>query len=165
MDRHSKRSARVVPGLQSGSGPRRAPPGEVTCPARRTGRRKLPGACAVLAATLVVLPLEVALGRDGESKGEKARKGVYLIAPGDTIAIFVAERNDLSTQVRIPLEGSVILPGVGAIEAVGRSVEELSIEIARWLRTEARLVDPRVAVSVVAYGSRRAFVYGSVERS
>jgi polysaccharide export outer membrane protein len=90
---------------------------------------------------------------------------VYLISPGDTISIFVAERSDLSTRVRVPLEGRIIIPGAGAVRAAGRSVEELSLEIARALVVEERLVKPRVAVSVVNYGSRRAFVYGAVASS
>jgi protein involved in polysaccharide export with SLBB domain len=100
-----------------------------------------------------------------EGGGRAAEERVYMIAPGDTVGIFVAERPDLSTQVRIPLEGRIIIPGAGAIRAAGRGVEELSLEIARLLEVEARLVKPRVAVSVVAYGSRLAFVYGAVMKA
>ncbi len=109
---------------------------------------------------------------DGESatpKGAAEPKPftgeVYRLSPGDTILIFVAERPDLSTRVRIPLEGTIILPGAGSIEAAGHGVEELSSRIARRLQTEARLVDPRVAVSVVEYRPRRAFVYGEVTQA
>ncbi len=100
---------------------------------------------------------------DEERRLDEVR--VYLISPGDTITVFVAERPDLSTQVRVPLEGRIIIPGAGAVTAAGRGVEELSLEIARRLEVEARLVKPRVAVSVVSYGSRRAFVYGAVVRA
>ncbi|MHC5056664.1 MAG: polysaccharide biosynthesis/export family protein [Planctomycetota bacterium] len=100
---------------------------------------------------------------DPERRVDEER--VYLISPGDTIDVFVAERPDLSTQVRIPLEGRIIIPGAGAVRAAGRGVEELSLEIARRLEIEARLVKPRVAVSVVSYGSRRAFVYGAVVKA
>lgn len=101
-------------------------------------------------------------GRRADDGRPADTERVYHILPGDTIRIFVAERPDLSTQVRIPLEGRIIIPGAGALRAAGRGVEELSLEIARRLEVEARLVKPRVAVSVVAYGSRRAFVYGAV---
>jgi len=96
----------------------------------------------------------------GGAAGEEPR--VYLISSGDTIDVFVAERPDLSTRVRIPLEGRIIIPGAGAVTAAGRGVEELSLEIARLLEVEARLVKPRVAVSVAGYGSRRAYVHGAV---
>jgi polysaccharide export outer membrane protein len=89
---------------------------------------------------------------------------VYRITPGDTVSILVSERPDLSFQVKVPLEGNIILPGAGIVSATGRGVEELSRDITRKLTAEARLIEPRVAVSVVAYGFRRAFVYGAVER-
>ncbi len=101
---------------------------------------------------------------DGET-GEVATRRVYRLSPGDKISIFVAERPDLSAEVRIPLEGTVVLPGAGTSEVAGRGVEELSGDIAERLRVEARLVDPLVAVSVVEYRSRRAFVYGEVARA
>jgi len=98
----------------------------------------------------------------GDETPAVKKRRVYTILPGDTIDVYVAERPDLSTRVRIPLEGRIIIPGAGAVTAAGRGVEELSLEIARLLEVEARLVRPRVAVSVASYGSRRAFVYGAV---
>ncbi len=86
----------------------------------------------------------------------------YRIAAGDTISIFVAERPDLSVNVLVPIEGRTIIPGAGAVDVSGRSVEEISAAIGMLLRARARLVAPRVAVSLISYGSRRAFVYGEV---
>jgi polysaccharide export outer membrane protein len=117
---------------------------------------------------LLLLMVSLPAGGEEPPAGEEVRadeEDVYLITPGDTISIFVAERSDLSTQVRIPLEGRIIIPGAGTIRAAGRGVEELSLEITRCLVVEGRLVRPRVAVSVVSYGSRRAFVHGAVAES
>jgi len=98
----------------------------------------------------------------GDASQEEPR--VYRIAPGDTVSIFVAERNDLSFQVRVPTEGNVILPGAGVVRAADLSAEELARAVASRLVAEAKLVEPRVSVSVVAYGARKAFVHGAVER-
>lgn len=64
--------------------------------------------------------------------------------------------------MRVPPEGVAVLPGTGGIRAAGRGVEELSREIALRLEEEERLIEPRVVVSVVSYGSRRAFLYGAI---
>ena len=56
----------------------------------------------------------------GEQRVDDAER-VYLISPGDTIDVFVAERPDLSTRVRIPLEGRIIIPGAGAVSFKGQT--------------------------------------------
>jgi len=106
----------------------------------------------------------VLAARAGAQEGPDGRPEAYRIAAGDTISIFVAERPDLSARMLVPNEGRIVIPGGEAIEVLGLSVEEVSEAVAEALRTGARLVDPRVSVSLVAYGSRRAFVYGEVNQ-
>jgi polysaccharide export outer membrane protein len=119
----------------------------------------------LVAALVAAFLAESAVCQDvaGESTGEKTRE-YYRIAPGDMIQIVVAERPDLTVQIRVPLEGRVMLPVTGSVEVVGRGVEELAADIAHRLETDARLVDARVAVSIVAYGVRRVYLGGSVGR-
>ena len=88
--------------------------------------------------------------------------GTSTIMPGDTISISVLQRPDLSREVRVPRGGKVMLPGAGAVRVAGRGVEDLSCKVAQLLETKERLLDPRVIVSVVAHGVRRAFVDGAV---
>ena len=114
----------------------------------------VPGLLAAAAAGALEQPEPPAPGR-----------GVYLIFPGDRLAISVAGRPDLSCEVNVPREGKVMLPGAGVVRAGGRGIEELSAEIARLLDARERLLDARVLVSVVSYGVRRAFVYGAVAQA
>ena len=71
----------------------------------------------------------------------------------------------MSFQVRIPPEGSVMLPGAGTVQVAGMTLQELSVEITRRLETDERLINPRVAVSIVSYSPKRAFIYGAVARA
>jgi polysaccharide export outer membrane protein len=86
----------------------------------------------------------------------------YVVSTGDTIAVTVVGRDDLSAEVRIPRGGAVILPGVGLVRVTGLSVEELSAKLVGLLEARERLRGPRVLVSVVAYAPKQAFVYGAV---
>ena len=118
---------------------------------------RLPARLSLAATACVLLSLSA---RGAETPTPR----VHRITPGDTVSILVSERPDLSFQVKVPLEGNIVLPGAGTVTAAGLGVEELSARITQKLKAEAKLVEPRVAVSVVAYGVRRAFVYGEVER-
>lgn len=100
----------------------------------------------------------------GKAAGEPAAREYYRITPGDTIRIIVAERPDLTLQIRVPLEGRIMLPVMGSVEVTGRGVEALAADIARRLETDARLIDARVAVSIVSFGVRRVYLGGSVGR-
>ncbi len=118
----------------------------------------------MLTATFVVaLFAETALCRE-EDAPEARAEDFYRVRPGDTIRIIVAERPDLTLQMRVPLEGRIMLPVMGSVSVVGRGVEALAADIARRLETDAKLVDARVAVSVVDYGVRRVYLGGSVGR-
>jgi polysaccharide export outer membrane protein len=98
------------------------------------------------------------------ARGE-ATRGVYAVAPGDTIAVSVLGREDLSCQVRVPREGNVMLPGAGVVRVTGQGVEDLSARVAALLEANERLLKARVVVSVISYGVRRAFVYGAASEA
>jgi polysaccharide export outer membrane protein len=102
----------------------------------------------------------VRAGEPGSAPASLSAEEVYRIAPGDTIAVTVLQRVDLSTQVLVPREGTVVLPGAGAVQAAGRGVEEFARDVAELLAARERLREARVVVSIVAYGSRKAFVFG-----
>lgn len=127
-------------------------------------------AVALAAALSVTLLAQSAVGQEraggakGEERGEPAAEDYYRIRPGDMIRIIVAERPDLTLQIRVPLEGRIMLPVTGSVEVTDRGVEEVAKDIAHRLETEARLVDARVAVSIVDYGVRRIYLGGSVSR-
>lgn len=142
---------------------------EVTPCCSNGAKRPLPAGAgggvrgAVTALALGAL-LAASPGRAGEAETPPApevERDVYSIAPGDTIAVTVFERGDLSAQALVPREGTVVLPGAGVVQVAGRGVEELSRDVARLLGARERLRDARVVVSIVSYGARKAFVYGA----
>jgi protein involved in polysaccharide export with SLBB domain len=131
---------------------------------RVVGRRRNETCFAARGTRCVAASIVLAVCALAARAEDESARLVYRISPGDTVSIMVSERPDLSFQVRVPLEGDIVLPGAGTVSAAGLSVEELSHSITSRLKAEAKLVEPRVAVSVVAYGVRRAFVHGAVER-
>lgn len=112
-------------------------------------------------AWLVLSGLLVAAASSAGEGAEPAFE-IYTVMPGDTISVSVFGREDLSCEVRVPREGRVMLPGAGTVHVAGQGVEELSRKIALALEATERLLEARVAVSVVSYGVRRAFVSGAV---
>ncbi|MHC5055928.1 MAG: polysaccharide biosynthesis/export family protein [Planctomycetota bacterium] len=116
---------------------------------------------AALACGAVLAALGARAGEPEALPAPPRQRDVYRIAPGDTIAVTVIERADLSTQVLVPREGTVVLPGAGVVQASGSGVEDLARDVAALLAARERLRDARVVVSIVAYGSRKAFIFGS----
>jgi len=117
-----------------------------------------------LALPLALLAVSIApraVAQEDERPDPEAMR--YVVSTGDTIAVTVIGRDDLSAEVRIPRGGTVILPGAGLVRVTGLSVEQLSKKLAGLLETRERLRDPRVLVSVVAYAPKHAFVYGAVK--
>ena len=86
---------------------------------------------------------------------------VYLIGPGDVLAIQVWMRPDVSVpKVVVAPDGSVPVPRVGYVHAGGCTVQALSREIQEKLRP---FYDkPEVLVNVVEYQNNKAFVLGRV---
>lgn len=104
-----------------------------------------------------VLLLLAAAAGEGEN--------VYRIAPGDVLSVIVAGRADLSFHARVLTEGEIVLPGCSPLKAAGLRVVELSRLVQEKLETEAHVARARVAVSLVSYGPRKAFIYGEVRYS
>jgi polysaccharide export outer membrane protein len=74
----------------------------------------------------------------------------------------VSGRADLSCEIGVPRGGRIVLPGAGAVRIAGRSVEELSQEIATLLEAREFLTDARVVVTVASRGIRKTFISGAV---
>jgi polysaccharide export outer membrane protein len=85
----------------------------------------------------------------------------YVIGPDDVIAVNVFQVPDLSGTVQVDTEGNVLLPLIGSVPAAGRTVGQLSQQIAaaygsRYVR------DPKVTVSVKSSESLKVTVDGAV---
>lgn len=85
----------------------------------------------------------------------------YVIGPDDTIAIDVFGVPALSGTVAVDSEGQVLLPLLGEVPAAGRSVGQLSKQLATaYGSTYVR--DPKVTVSVKESASQKVTVDGAV---
>lgn len=85
----------------------------------------------------------------------------YVIGPDDVIGVTVFQVPDLSGTVQVDSDGNVLLPLVGSMPAAGRTVGQLSQQIAaaygsRYVR------DPKVTVSVKNSDSLKVTVDGAV---
>lgn len=87
----------------------------------------------------------------------------YRIGPSDLLSVSVFQVEDLDREVRVNNAGQVTLPLVGAIDAAGRTVDQLEQDIAARY-AERFLQDPQVTVFVQEFASQRVTVGGSVEK-
>jgi len=85
----------------------------------------------------------------------------YVIGPDDVIAIAVFQVPDLSSTVQVDSEGNVLLPLLGSVPAAGRTVSQLSKQVAAAYG-ERYVRDPKVTVSVKRSESQKITVGGAV---
>jgi len=85
----------------------------------------------------------------------------YRIGPQDTLVIDVFQVDDLSRTVRVENNGTVLLPLIGQVTAVGRTSKQLSDEIATELGKNY-MKDPLVTVTVKESTNLRVTIDGAV---
>ncbi len=101
--------------------------------------------------------------------GEKAALPTNVPAPdpllvaGDLLHVSVFRQPDLELEVRIPQEGTVSYPLIGAVQAAGRTAGQVERTIKERLAQDF-LQDPQVTVTVKEYAKRRVFVIGGVTK-
>lgn len=86
----------------------------------------------------------------------------YKIGPLDKLNITVFQVKDLSLEeVQVDASGRILFPLIGAVQAAGRTPNELSADIAQRLG-ERYLVSPQVSVVVSESVSQKVTVEGAV---
>lgn len=99
----------------------------------------------------------------GQWQTQAATDNTYMLWSGDTLDISVTTAPELSRQaVIIGPDGRVQMPLIGAVQAAGRTVEDLQATISEGLSSELR--DPRVFVAATNFGSQQVFVNGQVNQ-
>lgn len=93
---------------------------------------------------LTVLPATELPPPEGVNPETGAR--VFRVGPFDKLVISVFGLPELGQTVQVDAAGRIALPLVGAVDAAGRTPDEISTEIARRLATYVR--DPQVAVNL-----------------
>lgn len=87
----------------------------------------------------------------------------YKIGPQDVLDISVFKVPELSRTVQVADLGTVNLPLVGEVDAVGRTAQELEQDLAKKLGAKY-LQKPQVTVYVKEFNSQRVTIEGSVKK-
>ena len=86
-----------------------------------------------------------------------------LLLAGDLLTINVFRQPDLQLEVRIPQDGRISFPLIGAVEAAGRTQAELEGSIRTKLEKDF-IREPSVSVTVKEFAKRRVYVVGGVSK-
>ena len=139
----------VSSGVQSG----------LTAQEHKTGALAPPGEDNKAQATPQHLPRAAEVFAAAGTPGSAA----YKIGPQDVLEISVFKVPDLSRSVQVADVGTVNLPLVGEVQAVGRTARELELDLAKKLGAKY-LQSPQVTVYVKEFNSRRVTIDGSVKK-
>jgi polysaccharide export outer membrane protein len=86
----------------------------------------------------------------------------YEVQPSDVLQVSVWKEPDLTQQVIVRPDGAFSFPIVGEVNAVGKTVEELRLELVQALR---RIIpDVVVTVSVIEIKGNKVYVIGQVNQ-
>ena len=89
----------------------------------------------------------------------QALQEAYRLDAGDRVRVTVFEQEGLTNTYAVDQSGHIAFPLVGQVEARGRTVQELEVQIAQHLRS-GFIRDPDVSVEVDRY--RPVFMMGEV---
>ncbi len=88
--------------------------------------------------------------------------GPYKIGRDDVLDVLVWKQEQLSGQIRVASDGTIMLPLIGQVKAAGLTTTELQTDLATRM---ARFVhDPKVTVRVFDPASRVFYVLGEVSK-
>jgi protein involved in polysaccharide export with SLBB domain len=85
----------------------------------------------------------------------------YILSPTDQVAIEVFGEDDLRTSGRLNPEGNLSLPLLGSIHLAGLTLTQAVSKLTE-LYSRDYLVNPKINVTLVSYGSRRFTILGQV---
>jgi polysaccharide export outer membrane protein len=86
----------------------------------------------------------------------------FTLGVGDVVDVGVIGRNDFNTRTRISTEGTIILPLLGRVKALGLTTSELAQQTQDALAKGGFYSNPVVRVEVTGVASRYATVLGNV---
>lgn len=86
--------------------------------------------------------------------------GQYRLEPGDVLRVKFIYQPEMDVKLEIDPDGNISIPGVGEVQARGKTAEELARDVETLASTNLR--DPEVTVIVAQLGPRKVFVGGEV---
>lgn len=88
----------------------------------------------------------------------------YVLGPGDMMDVSVLGRAEFSPRVQVQTDGTILLPYIGSLRAVNRTVLQLRDDVRKALKDGGYYADPTVAVNVVSFASRYIIALGEVSQ-
>ena len=96
------------------------------------------------------------------SAGVSAPAG-YTLTAGDQVAVEVFGEDDLRTNGKLNSEGNLTVPLLGSIHLAGLTPTQAASKVTE-LYSRDYLVNPKINVTLLAYGSRRFTILGQIGR-
>ncbi|UTW55857.1 SLBB domain-containing protein [Kordiimonas sp. SCSIO 12610] len=115
---------------------------------------------------VVMLDERVLIAQTGSENDNQAQIApqAYLIGPNDVIGISVFRQPDLSVQLRVASDQSILMPIVGKVFVGGFSEQEAAKIVEKALQEGGVVKNPAVAVQVSQFASQQVSVLGFVAR-
>lgn len=88
--------------------------------------------------------------------------GAYRVGPPDELLVIVLPEPQISRQTVVRPDGMISVDLVGDVQAAGRTVEEIAVEIRKRIASFIR--GPQVTVALVASRSQSVTIFGEVTR-
>ncbi len=109
---------------------------------------------------LIILALLPTMGYSSQDV-INVSKNPYKIGPSDLLDIQVWNEPDVSKQVRVLIDGTIVLPLVGQINAAGLTPSQLSESLKKKLAEY--IAEPEVTVMVLEGKYNRYFIVGQIQ--
>lgn len=109
---------------------------------------------------VLCLPLAILHAADDIPASSPARSD-YILQASDLLRIQVFQEDDLTREVRISQEYTIVLPMIGSVDLRGKTLRQAE-EFIRDRYDRDFLVNPQVNVIVLEYAKRTVNVMGSV---
>lgn len=97
------------------------------------------------------------------SSGFLSAESNYTLRPSDVLRMEVFQEPDMTKEIRVSADGTVVLPLIGRLRIGGMSVAQ-SQELIAELYNKDFLVNPQVSLLVLSYKEQRVYVQGHVNR-
>lgn len=95
--------------------------------------------------------------------GEYTGNSEYRIGPQDLLDISVFLNQDLRREVRVNTGGQISLPLIGSVQAGGKTVQELEVELSAAYG-KSYLQNPQINVFIKEFTSQRVTLEGSIKK-
>lgn len=117
--------------------------------------------CRLIACYTTLVLMAGAAGGQSLESGAPEAKSDYVLQASDLLKVQVFQEEDLTREVRVSQEYTIVLPMIGSVDLKGKTLRQVE-EIIRDRYDRDYLVNPQVNVMVLDYAKRTVNVLGSV---